>query len=211
MSREVNEHSRQANFFNICETCPHTNCCIEARPPITSKRKTTVVNYLKNNGQAMENAFEEKNSYTFPKEIDGNRCGFLDKETRKCRVHSVKPETCVAGPITFDIDLDSSKIEWFLKTEKICPLAGALYRSKSELQKHTESARRELLALMHDLDANALQAILKIEEPDTVKIGEEDLDADVLAKLKLGRTHAEMTSLKESKKRNSFSPEGLQV
>lgn len=184
MSREVNEHSRQANFFNLCKTCPHTNCCIEARPPITSKRKTTVVNYLKNNGQAMENAFEEKNNYTFPSETDGNHCVFLDKETKKCRVHSVKPETCVAGPITFDINVETGKIEWFLKTEKICPLAGALYRNKPELQRHMESARKELLSLVHDLNSEALQAILKILEQDTFKIGEEDLEAEVLAKLK---------------------------
>ena len=184
MSREVNEHSRQANFFNICETCPHTNCCIEARPPITSKRKTTVVNYLKDTEETIENAFEEKNSYTFPRETDGNHCVFLDKETKKCRVHAVKPETCVAAPITFDINVETGKIEWFLKTEKICPLAGALYCNKSELQRHIEFARKELLSLVHDLNSEALQAILKIEELDTFKIGEEDLEAEVLAKLK---------------------------
>ena len=184
MSREVNEHSRQADFFNICETCPHMNCCIEARPPITPKPKTTVVNYLKDKGETIENAFEEKNNYMFPRETDGNHCGFLDKETKKCRVHSVKPETCVAGPITFDINVETGKIEWFLKTEKICPLAGALYRNKSELQRHIEFARKELLSLVHDLNSEALQAILKIEELDTFKIGEEDLEAEVLAKLK---------------------------
>lgn len=90
----------------------------------------------------------------------------------------------MAGPITFDIDAQTGKIEWFLKTEKICSLAGALFRSKNELQKHIDSAKRELLALVHELDAEALQAILKIEEPDTFKIGEDDLDTGVLRKLK---------------------------
>src|SRR3990170_9052019 len=184
MSREVNEHSRQANFFNICETCPHTNCCIEARPPITSKRKTIANNYLKDKGETIENAFEEKNNYTFPRETDGNHCVFLDKETKKCRVHSVKPETCAAGPITFDINVETGKIEWFLKTEKICPLAGALYGNKEALKNHLDCARKELLKLVHDLDSEALCAILKIEEPDTFKIGEDDLDASVLTKLK---------------------------
>jgi len=184
MLEKRGEQSRQANFFNVCGNCP-LSCCVEARPPVTSKRKTIIENYLKVTGLAIENAFEEKNTYTFPRETEGNKCVFLDKNTKKCRIHLVKPETCVAGPITFDINLKTGKIEWLLKTEKICPLAGALYKNKSMLQSHLESARRELLKLVNDLDAEALQAILKIEEPDTFKIGEDDLNPEVLAKLNL--------------------------
>jgi len=183
MSKKVDEQPRQANFFNVCGNCS-INCCVGARPPVTSKRKTIIKNYMKAAGLAIENAFEEKKKYTFPREIEGDQCIFLDKNTKKCRIHSVKPETCVAGPITFDINAKTGKIEWFLKTEKICPLAGALYRNKSELQSHLESARRELLKLLQDLDAEALPTILKIEEPDTFKIGEEDLNPKVIAKLK---------------------------
>jgi len=183
MLEKVCEHSKQVDFISLCEKCL-LNCCIEARPPVTSKRKTIIENYLKAEGLAIENVFEEKNSYTFPRETEGNRCVFLDKNTKRCGIHSVKPETCVAGPVTFDINLETGKIEWFLKTEKICLLAGALYQNKMELQRHLESARRELLKLVHDLDAEALHSILKIEEPDTFKIGEEDLSPEVLAKLK---------------------------
>jgi Fe-S-cluster containining protein len=174
MSKKVGEQPRQADFFNLCENCPKC-CCIEARPPVSSKRETKINNYVKASGLAIENAFEKKNGYTFPRETEGNLCLFLDKNTRKCRIHPVKPETCVAGPITFDINLRTGKIEWFLKTAKICPLAGTLCRNRSELQGHLESARRELLTLVRDLDADALHAILKIEEPDTFKIGEEVL------------------------------------
>jgi len=183
MSEKACKHIRQANFFDFCRNCP-TSCCYGARPPITSKRKAIITDYLKATALPIENAFEEKNMYTFPRETEDNQCVFLDKNTKKCRIHTVKPETCVAGPITFDINLKTGDIEWFLKTEKICSLAGALYRNKVELQSHLESARRELLRLVHDLDAEALHAILKIEEPDTFKIGEEDLNPDVLAKLK---------------------------
>jgi len=144
-----------------------------------------IQDYLKTTGLTIQNAFEEKNTYTFPRETEGNKCVFLDKNSKKCKIHPVKPETCVAGPVTFDINLEAGKIEWFLKTEKICPVAGALYQDKMELQRHLESARRELLKLVHDLDAEALQAVLKIEEPDTIKIGEEDLSPEVLAKLSL--------------------------
>jgi len=183
MSEKNCEHARQTDFFSICQTCPHTNCCIEARPPITFRRKTIVNDYLNGREQEIGNVFEEKNGYTFPKETNGNHCSFFDKETKKCKVHPVKPETCVAGPITFDINAETGKIEWFLKTEKICPLAGALYHNKPELQRHIEFARKELLSLVSDLDSKALQAILKIAEPDTFKIDEEDLDTEVLAKL----------------------------
>jgi len=182
MSEKMGEQPRQANFFNVCENCL-VNCCIGARPPVTSKRKAIINNYLKATGFVNENAFEEKNMYTFPKETEGNHCIFLDKNTKKCQIHPVKPETCVAGPITFDINLKTGKIEWFLKTEKICPLAGALYKNKWELHGHLESARSELLKLVNDLDAEALQTILKIEEPNTFKIGEDDLSPEVLAKL----------------------------
>jgi len=139
--------------------------------------------YLKANGTAIESPFE-KNVYSFPREPEDKCCVFLDKGTKKCRIHPVKPETCVAGPVTFDINMKTGRIEWFLKTEKICPLAGALYRDKRALKSHFDSARKELLKLVHDLDTEALREILKIEEPDTFKIDEENLDTKVLTKLK---------------------------
>jgi len=183
MTEKVGQSPRQANFFNVCGKCP-ISCCVGARPPVSSKRKIIIKNYLKAEDLAVAKPFEKKNMYTFPREIEGSQCIFLDKNTKKCRIQSVKPETCVAGPITFDINLKTGKIEWLLKTEKICPLAGVLYRNKSELQNHFKSAHRELLRLVHDLDVKALRAILKIEEPDTFKIGEDDLTSDVFAKLK---------------------------
>jgi len=183
MSKNIEEKLRQANFYEVCENCSKS-CCVGARPPITSKRKAVIKNYLKAKGVRVENAFEEKNAYTFPREIEGNQCIFLDRSTKKCRIHPVKPETCVAGPVTFDIDSKAGKIEWFLKMEKICPLAGMLCRSEKELKGHLEASRKEILKLVDDLDAEALKAILKIEEPDTFKIGEEELPPGVIMKLR---------------------------
>jgi Fe-S-cluster containining protein len=142
-----------------------------------------VQDYLKVNNIAIEKPFE-KNVYSFPRETEEKCCVFLDKKTKMCSIHPVKPETCVAGPVTFDINLETGRVEWFLKTEKICPLAGALYRDKNVLNSHLDCARKELLKLVHDLDVEALRAILEIEEPDTFKIGEDDLDASVVTKLK---------------------------
>jgi hypothetical protein len=121
--------------------------------------------------------------YTFPREDAEGYCVFYDKQTRKCKVHPVKPETCVAGPITFDINKQTQKIEWYLKMEKICPLAGILHKNGEILKKHLESAKKEIFRLVHGLDPEALRAILKIEEPETFKIDEDPVGSDVLTKL----------------------------
>jgi predicted HAD superfamily phosphohydrolase len=67
--------------------------------------------------------------------------------------------------------------------EKICPLAGVMYRDKALLAKHFENARKEILQLVRELAPEALKAILKREEPDTFKIGEEEIGKDALSKL----------------------------
>lgn len=45
------------------------------------------------------------------------------------------------------------------------------------------SARRELERLVRELDAEALRAILTVEEPETFKVGEDDAPRGVLRKL----------------------------
>jgi len=174
-------NKRQDNFFDICGQCK-IHCCKNARPPITSKRRKIIEEYLKEQKVPIENAFVQV-SYTFPKEDTEGCCVFYDKKTRKCLVHPVKPETCVAGPITFDINAKSKKIEWYLKMEEICPLAGVMHENKEAFQMHLESAKKEILRLVHELDTKALQTILKIEEPETFKIDEDVLEKDILDKL----------------------------
>jgi len=98
-------------------------------------------------------------------------------------VHAVKPETCVAGPVTFDINIPHQKIEWYLKMEKICSLAGILYKNREALQKHFRSAKKEILGLVRELDGEALRAILKIGEPVTFKIDEDDIGKEILEKI----------------------------
>jgi len=177
----LSKSKRQDNFFNVCGECK-INCCKGARPPITLKRKEIIESYLKNQKFPIENSFVQA-TYTFPREDVEGYCIFYDKETRKCIVHSVKPETCVAGPITFDINMSTRKIEWYLKKEEICPLAGILYKNRDALLKHLESAKKEIFRLVRELDSEALRAILKIEESETFKIDEEDVTDDILNKL----------------------------
>jgi Fe-S-cluster containining protein len=121
--------------------------------------------------------------YVFPRLATDGYCVFHDKKTKKCLIHPVKPETCVAGPITFEIRAQTSKIEWFIKTYKICPLAGRVYKDKTLLQKHVESAKKEIFRLVDELDSEALRAILKRDEPETFKIGEDDVGSNLLDKL----------------------------
>lgn len=177
----MTEQPRQNDFFNVCGNCK-ISCCQNARPPITNERRKKIEAFLKKQGLSTEKLFEQ-GAYTFPKEDAEGYCVFYDKKTRRCKIHPVKPETCVAGPITFDVNIKTGMVEWYLKMEKICPLAGAMYKNKEVLAKHLESAKREIRQLLRELDAAALKAILKIEEPETFKIGEEKAEKEVLHKL----------------------------
>ena len=175
------EGERQSNFFDICDLCS-VSCCRSARPPLTLKRRQIIDAYLKEQGFNIENPFIQT-AYFFPREDAEGYCVFYDKKTKKCRVHSVKPETCVAGPITFDINMKNQKIEWHIKKEKICSLAGAIGKNEETLKKHMESAKREILKLVADLDSKSLKALLEIDEPETFKIGEDNVQKEVLDRL----------------------------
>lgn len=180
---DICENKRQSNFFDVCSKCKTDySCCLGTRPPISSERRKIIETYLKESNIHVKHPFTQED-YVFPSEQADGYCVFHDKKTRKCRIHPVKPETCVAGPITFDINRRSRKVEWFIKMGKICPLAGVVYGDKSLLQKHLESAKRELLKLVCGLDSEALKAILEKEEPETFKICEEPAAKGVMDKL----------------------------
>ncbi|MDH7563616.1 MAG: YkgJ family cysteine cluster protein [Candidatus Bathyarchaeota archaeon] len=175
---------RQEEFFDVCSRCKTGySCCNDTTPPVTEERRRIIESYLKEKRVSIKDPFAKK-EYVFPRLIEGGYCVFHDKKTRKCIIHSVKPETCVAGPITFDINIRSGKIEWFIKREKICQLAGIVLRDKERLEKHWSVAKEELLRLVKELDGKALAEILKKDEPETFKIGEDCLDEGVLSKLK---------------------------
>jgi hypothetical protein len=133
--------------------------------------------YLEKEKVPVANAFVRA-EYVFPRENAEGYCGFYTVETAACLVHPMKPETCVAGPITFDINKQSGKVEWYIKMEKICPLAGVMYKDERLLQKHLESAKKEIFKLIKGLDPMELEAILEKEEPDTIKIGEDTVRRD---------------------------------
>jgi hypothetical protein len=177
------EGKRQSNFFNVCSKCKtNYSCCHETTPPVTSKRRKIIEAYLKAEEMPIKDPFEET-EYVFPKLDADGYCIFHDRKTRKCLIHPVKPETCVVGPITFDINVKTGKIEWFVKMEKACQLAGTVYRDEELRRKHLESAKKEILRLVRELNSEALKAILKKEEPETFKIDEENIGKETLEKL----------------------------
>ena len=122
-------------------------------------------------------------NYLFPATDEKGFCIFYNKQTKKCLVHAVKPETCKAGPVTFDINSRTQKIEWFLKTAALCSFAEKLYQDDKQFKAHFEVAKAEILRLIRSLDADALQAILRIDEPQTFKISENTLPKEVIVKL----------------------------
>lgn len=161
---------RQDDFSDVCSQCrTNYDCCHGTRPPITKKRKKIIEAYLQQARIGIADAFV-KEEYAFPRENEQGYCIFHDMKTRKCVIHTVKPETCVSGPITFDIDKKTGETRLFIKKETICPLAAVVYRDKGKLTKHLISAKKEIAELIRALDHDALEAILRKDEPETFRI-----------------------------------------
>lgn len=173
---------KRDSYPDVCFSCKII-CCIDANPPLSDQRKIEILNFLRKNQNIVLDLFEEA-EYCHPKQKTHGQCIFFDEQSKKCTIHPVKPETCVAGPITFDIDLDRGKIQWYLKKESICPLAGWLYKNPKEFHRHLNLAKKEINKLIQDLKIQSLAAILKIEEPETFLIGEDDLNPSILKRLR---------------------------
>jgi len=176
------ETEKKTCDFQVCCTCKST-CCRDAKPPLSKRRQKIILEYLEKQGIHIEKPFSY-DQYSYPAVDKLGFCAFLDKKTGKCRVHLVKPETCRAGPVTFDINRRTGKVEWYLKKSEICEYAGALYRNKPSFNEHFEAAKAELMRLICELDTEALQAILAIEEPQTFKVGEDALPKETAGKLR---------------------------
>ena len=169
--------------YGVCSQCKIT-CCQDAKPPVSENRKKIINEYLKNQNMTVEKPFSTED-YSYPSVDKDCVCVFNDRKTKRCMVHSVKPETCVAGPITFDINFRTSMVEFFLKKSEICAYAGVLFKDKPALKQHYLVAREQIVELIKQLNADELRAICKIEEPQTFKFCEEPLPPEVIRKLDL--------------------------
>jgi len=167
--------------FDVCSRCKHT-CCKDANPPLTFKRTEKLSAYIEEKNIPINNIFVWA-EYSHPTSDADGICAFYNKLTQKCCVHPVKPETCKAGPITFDINLETQQIEFYLKKGETCTFAQVLSENKELLGKHLEVAKTEILKLVSELEANALKSILRIPEPQTFKIDQIGLPTEVILKL----------------------------
>lgn len=166
-------HAHQQRPQSICQRC-NAQCCYHARPPLTKARQRIIQRYLTNQRTHNLPLFEQKH-YTFPRETSDGRCIFLNPETHQCRIHCVKPETCIAGPITFDMNTTTNMIEWYLKQSTICPLAGYLAQNPQMIHLHLARAKTAIQRLIRQLSATELASILQIDEPETFQIAETPL------------------------------------
>ncbi len=169
--------------FDVCSQCKSI-CCQDAKPPLSKNRKKIIAQYLRQQKIGIAKPFT-KEKYSYPTVDEQVYCRLFNKETGKCSVHHVKPETCVSGPITFDINFKTKKVEWFLKKDSLCAFAGLLYKNQDAFKDHLDVAKKLLTQLIKALSADELRAIVKIEEPQTFKIGEDSLPDEVAKKLGL--------------------------
>jgi uncharacterized protein len=169
--------------FDVCSQCRRI-CCQDAKPPLTSNRKKALQAYLKEQKISLKEPFSTKD-YTYPTVDEEVYCKLFSKEAGKCMVHPIKPETCVAGPVTFNINFCTKKVEWFLKTKELCAYAGVLFEDKAAFKEHFDVAKKQITTLIEQLNADELRALMKIDEPQTFKFDEDDLPKTVIKKLGL--------------------------
>jgi Fe-S-cluster containining protein len=146
-----------------CGSCQlQGGCCFEARPPLTKKR----IEILTAGGVSPE-SIEFAGYRRLTLKPDGFCVLF---ENGMCSVHSIKPETCVAGPFTFD--MQGTILQIFLKRERICPMVKVLKENKDAYDGLFQAAVEKIAGLVRALPEDELAEILKIEEPETDLVAE---------------------------------------
>ncbi|RQW78472.1 MAG: YkgJ family cysteine cluster protein [Methanothrix sp.] len=140
-------------------------CCFEARPPLSQER----IDILTANG-VDPNAVEFNGYKRLKLRQDGFCILFRDG---KCSIHSIKPETCVAGPFTFDIV--DKKLQIFLKQETICPMVRFLKADRKAYDSLFEVSVKKIMDLVAAIPPEEMAEILKIEEPETDLVAEINL------------------------------------
>ena len=145
----------------ICSDCGG-RCCNGAHPPLSPGRRALITSRGVGNGNM------EFTGYHRMAADERGWCTMF-REGR-CAIHCIKPETCVAGPFTFDIR--AGMLEIFLKHEAICPLAGMFRRNPEAYRVHHDRAVHEIARLVRELPAPELEAVLRVEEPETDKVEE---------------------------------------
>ena len=146
-----------------CDDCHLAGgCCFEARPPLSQKR----IDILMENGVSAD-AIEFVGYKRLRLRQDGFCVLFRDG---KCSIHDIKPETCVAGPFTFDIEDDMLQI--FLKRENICPMVRFLRANRKAYDALFETSVEKIMDLIRSVPEEEMAQILQIDEPQTDLVAE---------------------------------------
>ena len=146
-----------------CDDCHLAGgCCFEARPPLSQKR----IDILMENGISPD-AVEFAGYKRLRLRQDGFCVLFRDG---KCSIHDIKPETCVAGPFTFDIEDDMLQI--FLKRESICPMVRFLRANRKAYDALFETSVEKIMDLIRSVPEEEMAQILQIDEPQTDLVAE---------------------------------------
>ena len=152
-------------FSRICDQCGG-KCCYEAHPPLTEERIKIISSSTDLGGRI------EKNGYHRLRVREDGFCIMLNHT--RCQINDTKPETCCAGPFTFDIR--EGKLEVYLKKETICPLAGHLKYYPEAYRHQYKHGIKHLLRLIRQLPAAELREVLKVEELETEQVAEIPLE-----------------------------------
>ena len=88
----------------------------------------------------------------------------------KCSIHSIKPETCVAGPFTFD--MKGNVLQIFIKRESICPMVRFLKANRKAFDGLFEASVERIMELVNSVPPEEMAEILKIDEPETDLVAE---------------------------------------
>jgi len=145
----------------ICLACGG-HCCNDAHPPVSERCYQRLVA-----GGLPDNAFE-RDGYRYIRTRADGTCSLWNGG--KCGIHTIKPETCRAGPFTFDVKGDVIGI--FLKFETICPLVRLLRDVPEAYDQQYALAVQSISHLVSDLTEEEIAAICRIEEPETEKVAE---------------------------------------
>jgi Fe-S-cluster containining protein len=160
-------------FSELCTICL-SGCCRQVCPPITPERQQLIDHFLRDHKVQVDSWLDSTTRpYAFPRETEDGACIFFDAGQRTCRIHPVKPETCRAGPITFDLDVRRERISWFMKSSVDCLLAAALRREPERLPAYLSIAKTAIRRLIRGLEPAALSALLQIDEPTVRKVGDD--------------------------------------
>ena len=143
----------------ICMQCGG-HCRVDAHPPVSrscSGRPAPAV--------VSEDLFGEA-GYKRLKVPEDGAC--ILSKNGKCALYTIKPETCRAGPFTFDSK--GHIIEIYLKYSRTCPLVTLLKETYQEYQIQYDLAEKSITRHVRNLTQDEIDPACRIDEPEPEKV-----------------------------------------